>query len=48
MTVDRERAQVTGVHFGTLSRRAVTAGADEGDGFDDVGASARDQEAARA
>jgi hypothetical protein len=48
MTVDRERALVIGVDFGTLSGRAVVARVDEADGFDPVGASARDEEAARA
>lgn len=48
MTVDRERALVTGVDLGILPGRAVAARADQREGFDEVEASARDDEAARA
>ncbi len=42
MTVDRERALVTGVHSGIPPGQAMAAGADDG------AASARDEEATRA
>ena len=42
MTVDRERALVTGVHSGIPPRQAMLAG------FDEVAAIARDEEATRA